>query len=611
MTANFPPTTADLHAAPAAGAGEAAPSRGGLLFGRPRWRAIAQVNDRVAFAVLTAGLLLMYGLLQNPYWVPAGDSELYTAAARNMARGDGYTFNGQPIAIIPPGWSWLMSMVMRVTPFFLPLKLLAMTCMVGSLLCGYWIVRRFVTPIQALCVILLTAVLSHVYQATYWLISESSFCLATSASILVAMQIAEGRRQWWRLVLLLLLCAAAVTIRWAGLINMVLVVAALLDKQWRPRLTTTWVAALLVVVVTAGTFKAWRDGLRGSVTSEQIAAANDAVTGTGEEAMMSAVTATDDAPPVSGALDQTARTYKLFPDGSYADRFLNWGRWFSYLYWQPFRAAGASQAIAASATLLGWVIVLLLLVLVASSVMQLRWIWLAVAAYAGVLALGWTNVNARYYMPIAFLLTLAVFLASDQLIAWSRWRWQTATVRTLFVLFIASVALCNGALYAVEMSIARSGRFYARYETGLNMSLISSCQYLMSRPNPPGDGEIAVSQRYTNLNRTKASPFGLRAVSLLTGREVVTPRFNQTAGIPGGKMRAWLSSKGVKYYLHQREISPWRVWHFRMGWYEKLQTGSTAEKDTAGWTLYRVDDDRLTQIPLPRRCEPVTRVPGL
>ena len=616
MTANFPPTTADLHnaPAPAPGAGETVPTRGGLLFGRPRWRAVAQLNDRVAFAVLAASLLLMYGLLQNPYWVPAGDSELYTAAARNMARGDGYTFNGQPIAIIPPGWSWLMSMVMRVTPYFLPLKLLAMTCMIGSLLCGYWIVRRFVSPIQAVSVILLTGVLSHVYQATYWLISESAFCLATSASILVAMQIAEGRRQWWRVALLLALCAAAVTIRWAGLINMVLIVAVLLDRQWRPRLDATWIAALLVVAVTAGTFKAWRDGLRGTVTAEQIAAASDAVTGTAEEGMMTPpAPVPEDPAPVSGAVDQTARTYKLFPEGSYADRFIKWGRWFSYLYWQPFRAAGASQTIANTATVSGWVIVVLLLIVVTRGVMRLRWIWLAVGVYAGALALGWTNVNARYYMPIAFLVTLAVFLATDQLIAWSRWRWQAATVRTLFVLFVASVALCNGALYAVEMSIARSGRFYARYETGLNMSLISACQYLAALPNPPGDKEIAVSQRYVNLNRTKASPFGLRATVLLTGREIITPRFNLTGGDPGGKLRAWLQSKDprVRYYLHQRPISPWRVWHFRMGWYEKLQTGQTAERDMAGWSLYRVDDDRLTQIPLPRRCDPVTRVPGL
>ena len=60
-----------------------------------------------------------------------------------------------------------------------------------------------------------------------------------------------------------------------------------------------------------------------------------------------------------------------------------------------------------------------------------------------------------------------------------------------------------------------------------------------------------------------------------------------------------------------RGISPWRVWHYGMGWYEKMQTGKTADRDIAGWSLYRVDDDRLTQIALPRRCEPVTRVPGL
>ncbi|MEA2710964.1 MAG: Dolichyl-phosphate-mannose-protein mannosyltransferase [Phycisphaerales bacterium] len=609
MTANFPPTTAvpdaaTVHAAPApAGSGAAVDA------GPSRWRSIAAIGDRVAFGILILSLLILYGLLQNPYWVPAGDSELYTAAARNMARGDGYTFNGQPIAIIPPGWSWIMSMVMRVTPYFLPLKLLAMTCMIGSLLCGYWIVRRFVSPIQALSVILLTAILSHVYQATYWLISESSFCLATSAAILIAMQIAEGRKQWWRVVLLLLLCAAAVTIRWAGVINMVLIVAVLLDKQWRPRLTTPWVSALLVIAITTGTLMAWRDGLRG--TPEQVAAASDAVTGSGEE--MTTVTTSDESAPQTGAADQAAKTYQLFPTGSYADRFLNWGRWFSYLYWQPFRAAGASTAIAATATTLGWVIVVLLAVIVFKSIRELRWIWLATAMYSGALALFWTNVNARYYMPIAFLITLGIFLATDQLLAWSRRRWQRVTVRTLFVLFVASVALCNAALYAVEMTIARSSRFYARYETGLNMSLISSCQYLVSLPNPPGDREVAVSPRYTNLNRTKASPFGLRAVVLLTGREIVTPKFNQTNGDPrtGGKMRAWLQSKGIKYYLYQRKISPWRVWHFRMGWYEKMQTGSTEPEDTGGWQLYRVDDEKLTQIALPRRCEPVTRVPGL
>src|SRR4051812_42190550 len=69
---------------------------------------IGDPSDRKVFAITMAVVLALYLLLQNQYWVPAGDSELYTAAARSLARGEGYTFNGQPVAIIPPGWSWMM-----------------------------------------------------------------------------------------------------------------------------------------------------------------------------------------------------------------------------------------------------------------------------------------------------------------------------------------------------------------------------------------------------------------------------------------------------------------------------------------------------------------------
>jgi hypothetical protein len=600
MTANF--RTIELTSPPPA-------TRASLLPG-----AIRAWPDRIVFPVLLGALLLLYLLLQNPYWVPAGDSELYTAAARNMARGDGYTFNGQPIAIIPPGWSWLMSLVMRVSPYFLPLKLLTMTCMIGALACAYWIVRRFVSPIQAAGVILLTAILSHVYQATYWLISESSFCLVSTAAVLVAMQIAEGRKHWWRVLLLLALCMGAVAIRWAGVLGMMIVIAALLDRQWRPRLDITWIAAVLVIVVTMGAFLGWRRALHG--TPQQVAAQSDAVTGTGED--IGTVPVTDvSAPMTSGEANQSAKSYQLFPTGSYADRLLNWGRWFSYLYWQPFRAAAADPRLLKLATAVGWLIIALLGVVVVVGVTQKRWIWLATGVYAGALALGWTNVNARYYMPIAFLLTLGIFLSTDQLVAWLRRSKLRYAIYGGFIVFVSSVAVCNAALYAVEMSIARSDRFYAKYETGLNMSLISACQYLTALPQPPHDREVAVSQSYTNLGRSKASPFGLRATVLLTARQVITPRMKDSQIpplAPGNRpkgVRTWLKSKGVKYYLYQPEISPWRVWHFRMGWFEKMQTGKTAEKDTAGWQLYRVDDDRVTPIALPRKCDPVTRIPGL
>ena len=586
------------------------PSATHTVAARERW------PDRSILPTLIAILLVMYGLLQNPYWVPAGDSELYTAAARNLAIGQGFTFNGQSVAITPPGWSWMMAGVMKITPYFLPLKLLAMGCMISSLVIGYCIVRRFVSATKAAAIILLTAVISHVYQASYWLVSESSFCLASAAALLLAMQIAEGRRQKWRVALLLILCAAAITIRWAGVLGMLLVVAALLEGQWKPRLSTAWVAAVLVILVSLATFGGLRRALRG--TPEENAAASDMVTGTGED--VGTMPGTDLAPPITGAANQSARAYHLFPSGSYADRFLNWGRWFSYLYWQPFRAAGASALLNSLATVSGWTLIGLFAVLVVRTARRRHWLWLALGLYTFALALGWTNVNARYFVPIAFLLTLAVFLATDELMLLaSNRRLLRRAIVVAFVLFVGSVAACNIALYAVEMVIARSDRFYARYEDGVNMSLIGACQYLNSLPAPPKDGEIAVSQRYTNLNRTKASPFGLRATVLLTGKQVLTPRFKDTTAPPNSNSRAgrdvrrWLNSKAVRWYLYQPEISPWRVWHFRLGWYEKMQTGQTAEKDTAGWQLYRPtsDGDDWVAVRLPNKFQPVTRVPGL
>src|SRR3954464_11578955 len=93
---------------------------------------ISNITDSVAFPTLVVAMILLYGLLQNPYWVPAGDSELYASAARSLALGHGYTFLGQPIAISPPAWSWLMSLVMRVTASIWALKLMAMGCMTAS-----------------------------------------------------------------------------------------------------------------------------------------------------------------------------------------------------------------------------------------------------------------------------------------------------------------------------------------------------------------------------------------------------------------------------------------------------------------------------------------------
>jgi hypothetical protein len=208
--------------------------------------------------------------------------------------------------------------------------------------------------------------------------------------------------------------------------------------------------------------------------------------------------------------------------------------------------------------------------------------------------------------------------------AGSRPRPWSIAIRTLLVVFVSTVVICNVATYAIEVSIARDGEnFYQRYDAGMDQSMIAASQYLNSLPlsaraGGPRDREIAVSQRYTNLGRSRPLPSALRQAVMLTGRSMITPPYKSTAvspATPTGKglaIRRWLVSHGVRYYLWQPPISPWRVWHFRMPWLEKARTGHTAEVDTSDWQLFRLNDDlTVTQVPLPHRCEPVTRVPGL
>jgi hypothetical protein len=211
-------------------------------------------------------------------------------------------------------------------------------------------------------------------------------------------------------------------------------------------------------------------------------------------------------------------------------------------------------------------------------------------------------VNARYFAPVAFLLTIGVLLAADQLHLWLRGSKGAKWIRVATLVFVTTVAVCNGLLYLVEMTVARSSNFAERYETGLNMSLISAGEYLKNLPNSPKDGEIAVSGRYNNMNRTRMSPFALRVTALVTDRVIQTPRFKLTEYAPNEavksskQLKMWLVSDTgkprVKWYLYQPKISPWRVWHFRLGWYEQWQTGKPPPGGDVAWHLYRVVEDK-------------------
>lgn len=606
----------------------------------------AGLSDMIVCAVTSVILLVMFLLLQNPYWVPGGDSEVYTAIARNLVAGKGYTFNGWKVSMVPPGWAWLMALVMWISPTFLALKLVNMSCMLGSLIFSYWICRRFASPVLSSLVILLTGILSYVYSLTFWLHSDALFCLTSSASLLLAMQINEGRNWKWRIPLLIALCGINVIVRWAGLFSWLLVAAALLSghlripwsrtlpsmlftgrirdwrQSWEAAILTQsrkvfstgvnryWIAVLLSGVVTFATFQALRMALTVTRDEARQIKASGGEIGGGEES----------APAVPTADANVATTYSLFNpthDGIFGlvGRAGTWGNWMSFLLWQPFRLAQANPLLGMISVAIGWTVLVPLLIQGFRAAVTGQWLWIAVLIYSFALAMNWPNANARYIVPIAPFIILGVFKALE----WIRLRFPergvVTTTKVLAGYFVASILLCNGALYACDVWAARSDDFYATYEAGLNKDLIAAAKWLNEQN--VADGQIAVCERYVNLGRVKTSRLGLRATTMLTGKAIVSvPMRYLRSGDPRGNRHflAWCRSEeiGVKYVLYQPEVSPWRVFHFRMGWLQEAMTDAPAIDTGAGWRLYEIppQGEEAVRISLPPTSGWPTRVPG-
>src|SRR5690349_21552283 len=104
--------------------------------------------------------------------------------------------------------------------------------MVGSLALWYGFLLRFTTPQWAAAITLMTAIISHVYSLSVRWHSAALVCLIACAAMLVAFQINERpERSLGRIVLLLALCAAMVFVRWAGVLQWLIIAAILLHNQ--------------------------------------------------------------------------------------------------------------------------------------------------------------------------------------------------------------------------------------------------------------------------------------------------------------------------------------------------------------------------------------------
>ena len=133
-------------------------------------------HDKVACLSLALVLLILYGLCQNGQWVPGGgDDAYYLAIARNLANGQGYFWNGEPVLETPPGWPVALALLMQVSTSFAFLNLVLMAMCITAACVWYFILRRFTNPLSAWFVILLAGTLFEWHRFTFIFYSESLF----------------------------------------------------------------------------------------------------------------------------------------------------------------------------------------------------------------------------------------------------------------------------------------------------------------------------------------------------------------------------------------------------------------------------------------------------
>jgi len=553
------------------------------------------------YGVLLVVLLgVLYALLQRGYWSPGNDSEFYLTTARNILAGRGYVFNGQPYGHAPPGWPAFLALLMALSRSFWVLNAAAKLLFLCAAFVQYRLLLRLTTPVRAFVCVFVAATLWYWFRFTYVLYSESLFVFLGSLALLGACQVAEGRREWWRLAGVALLCAAMVTTRWLGTVAAGVVALAAVTGEIRPKLARNWAAAgLCVLVAGAGFVLVYAESTSGAL-------AQPGALPLPEEEYQSS-------DPAAQRQASKLRQIPLLGETALADyvrRVAGAGQWMSELYSAAAQLAPSDSRIRVAFNVAGWVLWLAVVVFAVPRVKRKEWLWAGLLLYAGFLVLRWRP-RGRYLILFAPLLTLSVWVGMEQALGWlARGRRPLLTKAQVWMprCWLALLLACNLALVGAAAWVQRSEDFYGAFYAGQCKPLVNACYYLRLHARP--DSRIAVSLKEWNLGRVKLTRFGCGVVSFLTDRPVVptaAPRRDWTE--PSAEFVKWAGQNNVSYLLYRPPTSPWRLWHFRATLLQRWLTGKNEVPENPSWLLYRIENGRAVRIEPPEVRNWPTEVP--
>lgn len=550
-----------------------------------------------------------YAALQNGLWIPSNDGELYLSIARNLSTSRGYETNGMPVVLVPPGWPLVLAAAVQISGSFWFLNLLSMSFLLATAGVFYWILRRLTSPRLSFLIVLIVGILFECYRLTFIQFSDALYCLFFSLAVLLAFQINENRKLWWRMPLLLLVCAATVTVRWSGALGWVVIAGALLGGQRRPGLNRQWLCAVLAAVVTLATFLGFRHELKKQAVRSLRAKSEASMLG--QKMWSNGQLIDSNAKNLQRTIDVLGQTeYRILGKRwwlKYPKNLLHSGEWFTSLFWPPGQLSGSSKWFGLVANVIGWGLILLLLIGTGGALRKHQWVWAGILIHTVVLCAVWHSVP-RYFVPVAPLLLLGIWSGFQTVRSFMRsavWR-RTATAG--LAAFVSLTVLCNLSLYGVSVWTNRSENFYATYRASQCKELVSAAYY-MSR-HALADGSVAVNGAYSNLNRKRRNTFGCRALNMLLDVKVLAVPGKICSVEPNKQLVDWAQKKNVRFYLYRPPVSPWRLWHFRVPWLQAKMTGKPVSQNPY-WVLYELQDDKFVKIDPPEVSDWPKRLPGL
>ncbi len=530
-------------------------------------------RDRVVFAALLVAIVAFYAPLYHSTWVLGGDGDVFLSVARSLALGEGYRFNGQPVAIIPPGWPLVLAGMLRVTTRFALLVLVPAGCLIGFLGISYWVLRRFTTPLGAAACVFVAGMLYPTFSLAFLFYSDPLFALLAMTALWQAMRVNEGADSGWRVGVLALVCAASVMVRWTGVIWVAIVAAALISGESLPRVNRRWIAALICLLITLATFAILRAALR--VDPARIDPRYDVFVAEHYDLLNIEPTAQDQ-----------------------LSRLLLAGRWIGSLFWFVGVDIRWSRALT---NIAGWAAIGLMIIALVESTRRKNWIALAVCVYVAILIANWPGAIPRYLLPAAPLLLVGAFngiLRPGELLpaGWRELRWIGVHY------FFGSIVLANLLLYSIEVRAVRDPDPMSRLYAGYHKELLDSASWVAQQPS--GGSEIAISSRLVNFGTPYFTDGFRRALNLLTARAIITVP-QPLCREPDDELIVWADRNRVRYYLYQPPIELINHFH-RTGWH-----GLPRDPDATAWRLYEIRDGQAHRI----RPDPVhgwpTRVPGM